>query len=88
MTAKKTAGPDLSEFFRLSRPKKKPCSVGWARTQLSDDEQTQLDAAIATDQGIITNQAIVDWLAKREHVTTVSATVNHRKGVCSCGQED
>lgn len=87
MTAK-TNQPDLSEFFKLSRPKKKPCSVGWARSQLSQAEQAQLDAAIGTDQGIITNQAVVDWLGKRGHVTTVSATVNHRKRVCSCAQED
>ena len=80
----KQAGPDLSEFFKLSRPKKKPCSVGFAKGQLSPEEAAQLDAAVATDAGIITAGAIVEWLQRREHVTTASAVVNHRKRVCSC----
>lgn len=79
-----TATPDLSEFFRLSRPKRKPCSIGHALSQLKDDERSKLQAALDTDQGIITNAAIEGWLAARKLQTTVSAVVTHRKGRCSC----
>lgn len=82
-----TTQVDLSEFFRLSRPKKKPCSVGFARTLLAPSEQFQLDAACAADKGIITAQAVVDWLARRKQETNTSAVANHRRGACSCGDE-
>ena len=75
---------DLSEFFRLSRPKKKPCSVAFAREQLTAAEQAQLDAALAQDTGIITAAAVQQWLAKRGHTTSTSAVSNHRRGVCTC----
>lgn len=81
---KAAAGPNLSEFFKLSRPKKKPCSVGYALGQLDDVEREQLTAALATDNGIITAAAIQQWLAVRDHTTTASAVTSHRKRVCSC----
>lgn len=80
-----TNKPDLSEFFKYSRPKKKPCAVGYAITQLTSEEQSQLAAACAQDNGIITSGAIQQWLSARKHEVTVSAIVSHRKGVCSCG---
>jgi hypothetical protein len=76
--------PDLSEFFKYSRPKRKPCCVGYALEQLDEPQQTQLQAALSHDAGIITNAAVVQWLAARKHTATVSAVVNHRKGVCAC----
>lgn len=80
-------GPDLTEFFKLSKPKRKPCSVGFALGRLQGDEHTQLVAALDVDQGIITNAAIEGWLKQRGHASTVSAIVNHRKGRCNCGDE-
>ena len=91
----KTEAPqvDLSEFYKLSRPKKPPCKVGFARQQLTKAQREKFDAAVRVDQGIITNDAIVQWLASYGHETTVSAVVVHRKtvngtattGKCSCG---
>lgn len=79
-------GPDLSEFFKLSRPKKKPCVIGFAITEkkLKGEAIKQLDAACATDTNFITHGAIVQWLAARGVEATVSAVVNHRKGTCTC----
>jgi hypothetical protein len=76
--------PDLSEFFKYSRPKRKPCAVGYALEQLGEHELAQLQAALNHDAGIITNAAVVQWLSARKHAATVSAVVNHRKGVCAC----
>lgn len=83
----KSTQADLSEFFKLSRPKRKPCSIGFALSQLGEAEQSQLQAALATDQGIITNAAIEAWLKNRKYETTVSAVVTHRKEKCSCHAE-
>jgi hypothetical protein len=79
------AKPDLSEFFKYSRPKKPPCKIGFSREQLGEEERAQLDAALNHDQGVITNTAIEQWLAARKQAVTVSAVVAHRKGRCSCG---
>lgn len=76
--------PDLSEFFKLSKPKRRPCALGFAREQLKPDEQVQLDAALAVDSGIITAGAIQAWLAVRKHEVSVGAVVSHRKGTCTC----
>lgn len=84
MSEPKKPQVDLSEFFRLSRPKKPPCKVGWARGQLVESERAQLDAACATDKGLITAQAVVEWLAKRGHEVNTSAVVAHRAEKCSC----
>lgn len=77
--------PDLSEFFKYSRPKKKPCAVGFAREQLSPVEVGQLDAAVAEDRGLITSSAIRQWLDARGQVVTDAAVTAHRKRTCSCG---
>jgi hypothetical protein len=82
--AASTAQPDLSEFYRLSRPKKPPCRVGFALSQLTRTEAKQARAAIDTDAGIITNSAIQQWLASKGHEATVSSIVSHRKNTCTC----
>lgn len=76
--------PDLTEFFKLSRPKKPPCKVGFALSKLKGEQREQLRSAIDTDPGIITNAAIVEWMKPRGHVMHVAAVVSHRKGNCSC----
>lgn len=78
------AKPDLSEFYKLSRPKKKPCQLGFALAQLSDVESDQLKAALATDVSIITAAAVVEWLRPRGHDVTFARVTNHRRGSCSC----
>ena len=79
--------PDLSAFFRLSRPKKKPCALGFARTQIKPVEREQLDAACVTDNGIITASAIVEWLGQRGQTANTNNVVSHRKRMCSCYDE-
>lgn len=76
--------PDLSEFFKLSRPKRKPCAVGYALSQLKKEPREQLVAALATDNGIITAAAIQQWITARGHTATASSIVSHRRHTCSC----
>lgn len=80
------SSPDLAEFFKLSRPKKPPCRLGFAIEQFGSRTVAakQLKAALDTDPGIITNSAIVEWCKAREQDVTVSAVVSHRKGTCTC----
>lgn len=85
------AKPDLSEFYRLSKPKSPPCQIGLILSgevtpQLKDTQPEQLKAALATDSGIITASAIVKWLADRGHETNTNRVSNHRRGVCNCGK--
>lgn len=79
-----STGPDLSEFFRLSKPKRKPCLVGFALTQLKKPERDQLEAALATDKGIITAAAVESWLRSRGHSTNIPAITSHRQERCTC----
>lgn len=76
--------PDLSEFFKLARPKRPPCAVGFVLTQLPADEAAQLEAACGQDSGIINAGAIVLWLKARGHDVSQQRVVNHRLGKCSC----
>lgn len=77
--------PDLTEFFKLSRPKRPPCRVGHARAQLKPEDVESLDAALATDKGLITASAIIEWLKGRgQGDVSVSAVSTHRKGACTC----
>jgi hypothetical protein len=80
----KSNAPDLSEFFRLSRPRRKPCAVAAALEQLSADEREKLEAANAHDQGIITNAAIRDWLKARSIIVNDAQVRVHRTGTCAC----
>lgn len=76
--------PDLSEFFKLAQPKRPPCQVGFAMSQLSQDEAAQLDAACKADSGIINAGAIVKWLELRGVDISQQRIVNHRLGKCTC----
>lgn len=77
--------PDLSEFFKYSRPKKKPCPVAVAKQLLDDDDVAKLDAALKNELGLITTSAVREWLKARGHVVTDASVSVHRRGVCSCG---
>ena len=80
------SNPDLSEFFKYSRPPKSPCRVGYALSgkELKGDEKTQLESALKTDKGLITAGAIQEWGKRRKITLTASSVVNHRKESCSC----
>lgn len=75
---------DLTEFFKYSKPRKRPCPIGFIKEQLLTDEVAQLEGALSQDAGIITAGAIQLWLSKRKHEASISAVTCHRKGVCSC----
>ena len=82
------ANVDLSEFYRLSRPRRPPCRIGHVLEQLKPAERAQLTAALDTDKGLITASAIGEWLAKRDHEgVSINVISNHRRGVCSCARE-
>lgn len=78
------AKPDLTEFFKYSRPKKKPCQIAFAREQLKPQERDNLNAALDADQGIITAGAIIQWLSVRGHTVSAPAVTAHRKRTCTC----
>lgn len=80
--------PDLSEFYKLSRPKKPPCQVGHARSQLKPEEREQLDAALETDKGLITSGAVQHWLKARKQSVSVPAISAHRAERCTCSEEE
>lgn len=79
--------PDLSEFYKLSRPAKPPCRIGFAATQLQKQEAAQLEAACKADKGIINSGAIRQWLKGRGHDVSIPAITSHRQGVCTCADE-
>jgi hypothetical protein len=83
------SNPDLTEFYRLSKPRKPPCQLGLILAgeitpRLKSDQAEQLEAALTTDAGIITSSAIVAWLKTRGHDTNTNRISNHRRGVCTC----
>lgn len=86
MTAKNP--PDLSLFFKLSRPKTKPCPLGFALSQLHGVAHDQLEAALADESGAITTVAIMQWLklTGRDFESNSAAVSAHRRKVCSCGR--
>jgi hypothetical protein len=82
---------DLSEFYRLSKPRKPPCQVGLILTgqmtpKLKPEQVAQLEAALGTDAGIITSSAVVAWLKAQGHDSNTNRVSNHRRGVCTCGE--
>lgn len=84
------ATPDLSDFYRLSSPKRPPCQIGLILSgelspALSKEETEKLGAALASDKNIITASAIVEWLKERGHELNTNRVSNHRRGVCTCG---
>jgi len=80
------ANVDLSEFYKLSRPRTPPCKLGPILAQLSDEERAQWDAACATDTNIITNQALAMWLERHAEGSVVNwqNCLAHRARKCSC----
>lgn len=76
--------PDLSEFLKLSKPKRPPCKVGSALEALDGDAKLQLEAALKVDQSIINNAAVATWLEERGHPLHAAAVSSHRKKACSC----
>lgn len=84
-TAKTASEPDLTEFIKLSKPKKPTCQIFVAKEQLKPADVKLLDAALAKDKGIITGAAIIEWLIRRD-VTgpSPSTIVAHRGKRCSC----
>ncbi len=77
--------PDLTEFLKLSRPRKAPCTIGLAMADLKPQERKQLAAACATDSGLITNKAILEWLEIRGHGEVSSPRLtSHRQRSCTC----
>lgn len=85
------AKPDLSAFYRLSKPKSPPCQVGLILSgeitpTLKPVEVEQLKGALDTDGGIITATAIVTWLAEHGHSTNTNRVSNHRRKACNCGK--
>ena len=75
--------PDLSEFFKLSVPRKPPCKVGLALEQVKGQDKTNLLAAISRTD-MITPGAIEKWLAARDIPMTIPAVQSHRAGRCTC----
>lgn len=83
------SSPDLTEFFKLSKPKRPPCQIGLILSgqvspKLKPEEAEQLTAACAADKGVITGGAIAEWLKQRDHEVSVNRISNHRRGVCTC----
>lgn len=76
--------PDLTEFFKLSRPKRPPCQVAFALGRLGDEEQAAFAAACKHDPGVITNAALQGWLSARKSDVSIGRIVSHRKGTCTC----
>jgi hypothetical protein len=87
MTAK---DPDLSAFYALSNPKgrNRVCPIGIVREKLKPEEQAQLDAALQSNQGLISNVAIDKWLKDRvpewKALGTWQAVCSHREERCNC----
>lgn len=81
--------PDLTEFFKLSKPKKPPCQIGLILSgdlmpKIGAEERTQLEAACSADRSIITAGAIQGWLEARGHNVNPTRISNHRRGTCTC----
>lgn len=95
MTA--AAQPDLTEFYKYSRPKRPPCRVGHAleliekaeaegSKTVSKGDVKRMRAALDVDKNLITGAAIITWAQARgiETLTNVSPITNHRKHTCTC----
>lgn len=78
-----TKSVDLSEFVKLSHPRKAPCRVGAAAAVLGDGEGAKLLAACDAVE-LVTPGAISEWLHTRGHEVSTSSVVSHRRGSCSC----
>lgn len=77
---------DLTEFFKLSRPKSPPCKLGPVLAQLSEEEHEQYGAAEQADSNVITNQALALWLERHVegHNVNWQNCLAHRTRKCGC----
>lgn len=80
-----TKTPDLSEFVKLSHPKKPPCRVGAVLAVLEREESERLAAACEAID-VVSPGAISEWLHQRDHQVSTSAVVSHRRGLCTCSR--
>jgi hypothetical protein len=77
---------DLSEFEKLSKPRRPPCALGALEGRLSDKDLAAFQGALAADPGHITNAAIAKWLASRNVDVHAQRVLSHRSGACNCPQ--
>lgn len=85
-----TSKPDLSEFYKLSRPDKPPCKVGAALDQLEDlTDRENCEAALDAGKDVITASAITKWFETRDITfVTFPAVASHRAKTCTCFPEE
>lgn len=90
MATKTKIEPDLREFYALSNPKKKPCKVGIALSQMRDQDLVNLQAALADEHGLITTSAIASVINKKISGLgcSPSAVTSHKRRTCSCATKD
>lgn len=81
------AEPDLSEFERLSQPRRRPCPLAAVLRELKGPDSASLKAALASDKNVITSSAISQWLERRGHKVNGQSISCHRRSVCSCHDE-
>lgn len=86
-----TPTPDLTEFYKYSRPKKPPCKVGivlGTGSKLNKQARVDLVGALAIDNAIIPSRAIIDWLDARPTGLEFNPNniASHRKGTCTCAE--
>jgi hypothetical protein len=78
----------LTELLELPKPKKRRCRIGYVLSQLAPGDQTTLAAALATDDGSISDTAIITWIDERMELGGMTPdtrnVADHRKGRCDC----
>lgn len=81
---------DLTEFFKLSRPKSPPCKLASVLAQLNKAQREQWEAACAADVNVITNQALALWLERKVkgHTVNWQNCLAHRSRKCSCHDDE
>jgi hypothetical protein len=75
--------PDLSEFEKLSHPKKRLCPLAGALDSVGD-ERAALAAALSKHKGEISGSAIVTWLERRGVTVNQQFVASHRRRTCTC----
>lgn len=78
------ADADLTEFERLSAPKKKPCPVPDAIAGLKRKDATDVKGALERPAVAITNTAISKWFEIRGVAIGHATIRSHRCGSCTC----
>jgi hypothetical protein len=77
-----------TELLELSKPKMRRCRIGYVLSQLAPEDQTTLATALATDDGSISNTAILTWIDERMKLGGMTPdtgnVADHRTGCCDC----